>query len=88
MKLKYYFESVDMGDENVFVPVGDNANELHGVLKLNSSGKEIVSFLENDTTEENIVSILSEKYGNEHETLATYVHNAIECLRKAGLIEE
>ena len=88
MKLKYRFEIVDMGDETVFVPVGKNAKEVHGVLKLNSSGKEIVSLLVNDTTEESIVNMLTEKYGNEHEELVSYVHNTIAYLRKAGLIEE
>ena len=34
MKLKYTFEAVDMGDEIIFVPVGDKASEVHGVLKL------------------------------------------------------
>ena len=88
MRLKYTFESVDMGEQKILVPVGDEATEIHGVLKLNKEGLEIAELLKEDISEERIVDILANKYENEREILAKYVHNAIEVMRKADLIED
>lgn len=87
MKLKYSFEAVDMGDEIIFVPVGDKASEVHGVLKLNAEGKEVVEALKEDTTKEKIVQMLAPKYNNDHTELARYVQNVIDILNNANLLE-
>ena len=88
MKLKLTFETVEMGDEIIAVPVADSANVLHGVLKLNKEGAEILEQLKDNTTEENIVKSLGGKYENDHESLAECVHTFIETLRNNGLIED
>ena len=46
MKLKNTFESVDMGNEIIMVPVGKSAEQVQGVLKLNAEGLEIMNMLE------------------------------------------
>ena len=88
MKLKYDFESIDMGDEIIFVPVGDGARQVHGVLKLNAEGKEILDLLKEKTTEHDIINELSAKYENDRQTLVNYVRKIIHTLQEAGLIEE
>ncbi|MBR0463696.1 MAG: PqqD family protein [Clostridia bacterium] len=88
MKLKYSFETVDMGEEIISVPVGEGVEKIHGILKHNKEGQEILEQLEEDTTEEQIVDVLASKYENDRETLAAYVHRTVETLRNAGLIEE
>ncbi len=88
MKLKYSFETIDMPDEIVAVPTGENAESLRGVVKLNKEGLEIFELLKEETTEEKIVDILDAKYQNDRETLAGYVHATVEALRKNGLIED
>ena len=88
MKLKCSFESVDMGDEIVAVPVGDGADKIHGVLKLNKTGLEIVNMLEYDTTAEDITEKLASKYKNEKSILFKYANDIIDLLRKNNLIEE
>lgn len=87
MKLKYTFEAVDMGDEIIFVPVGDKASEVHGVLKLNAEGKEVVEALKEETTEEKIVQMLAQKYNNDPTELTQYVRNVIDILKKENLLE-
>lgn len=62
MKLKYSFEAVNMGNEIIMVPVGDNADQVHGVLKMNNEGQEIVNMLMNETDADSIINSLSEKY--------------------------
>ena len=88
MKLKCSFEFVEVGDETVAVPVGENAKSVNGVLKLNKEGREIFSMLEKETSEAEIVDILAGKYKNSRESLAAYVRNLLETLRSYGLITE
>ena len=87
MRLKYEFETVDLGDEVVAVPVGDNASEVQGVIKLNSPGADIFNLLKNETTEEAIIQTLTEKYDDEQETIARYVHKVLQSLCKNGIID-
>lgn len=62
MKLKYEFAVMDMGDEITAVPVGDNAHEFHGMLRLNSSAAEILELLKEETTPEQVHKTLAERY--------------------------
>lgn len=62
MKLKYDFTIMDMGDETVAVPVGDNADQFHGMIRLNAAAAEILELLREDTTPEIVHQILMERY--------------------------
>ena len=86
MKLKYSFETVEMGNEYVSVPIGESANVLRGVIKLNHEGAEILDLLKTETTEEQIIDTIAAKYENDRETIARYVHQAIKVLRENDLI--
>lgn len=87
MKLKYTFESVDMGDEIVLVPVGEGADQVKGVVKLNKEGLEIVELLKNTTTKDQITELLAQKYENDHRTLSEWVDRVIDTLIEAGLVD-
>ena len=87
MKLKYAFEIVNMGEEQVAVPVGENAGNLSGVLKLNPEGAEILDMLKQDTTEDNIVNVLSTKYENDRDELGRYVHDIVRKFFEIGILE-
>ena len=87
MKLKYDFEQVEMGDDEIIaVPVGVGAGELQGVLKLNYAGKVIFDLLKSDALVEDIVEQLLVRYDNDKSTIAEYVNSVIEVLMKYGLI--
>ncbi len=87
MKLKYSLEMVDMGSEVIAVPVGNDANKMRGVLKLNIEGKEILEYLKSDTTMDEIVNSLAVKYQNDRGVLEKYVQKIIEILRKKDLLK-
>lgn len=87
MKLKYAFENIDMGEEIVAVPVGKNAEQLQGVLKLNREGWEIVELLKDDVTEQEIIDLLTSKYDTRPELLMEYVRKVIGVLQAEGLVE-
>ena len=86
MKLKYTFEMVDMGEEIICVPVGEGADQVHGVLKLNAEGREILDFLKEETTEKAIVDALAAKYENERAILVGYVRTVLDSLCAADLL--
>ena len=87
MKLKYNFECMDMGDENIAVPVGEGANQLHGVVKLNKEGLMIFNLLKEDMTEEDIVNKLANEYSNDKQQLIGYVRQTIATMKEAQLLE-
>lgn len=87
MKLKYNFETVDMGDEIICVPVGVGAEEVHGVLKLNKSGEKILDLLKEETNIDRIAKKITGAYDNDPNEIYDYVRNTVDTLRKIGLIE-
>lgn len=62
MKLKYKLSMMDMGGEIAAVPVGKNAKEFRGMLKINDVSAEILKLLEEDTTPMEVHKALKEKF--------------------------
>ena len=88
MKLKYRFEKMELDDEIVAVPVGDNATELHAVLNLNEVAMRILELLSEETTEQIIVAKLMEEYASDKDKVEQAVHAFIEQLHQEGLLDE
>ncbi len=86
MKLKYRFETIKIEDEVVAVPVGREAENLNGIYKLNAEGEELFKLLSDETTIEDIVQYLTEKYEDNEETLRKYVHEFTDKLKKDGVL--
>lgn len=62
MRLRYKFCMMDMGGEIAAVPVGENASEFHGMLKVNDVAADILKQLAEETTPEAVHLYLCEKY--------------------------
>ncbi len=88
MKLNCSFEIVDMGDELIAVPIGAEAANMRGVLKVNKEGAEILQLLESEPDENLIVEKLAEKYDNDRDTLTTHVRSFLDILLKEGFLSE
>ena len=88
MKSKYTFEKMELDDEFVAVPVGENAADLHAVLNVNEEAMRILELLQNETTEEEIVTQLMKEYSGAKEEIASLVSDYISQLRQEGLLEE
>lgn len=86
MKLKYTFEMMEIDDEIVAVPVGDNANTLHGIVKLNGTGAEILKMIQEEKSESEIVEELGKKYESSHDEIQTFVAEFLKQMTAAGLI--
>ena len=87
MKLKNEFVCTQVADEIIAVPTGENAGKLHLVLKLNEESRFILESLNQNTTEEEIVNKMEAEYDVDKATLESCVHDFIEELKKADLIE-
>ena len=88
MSIRYSFESVDMGDEIIAVPVGNGASEVGGVLKMNSEGNELFQLLELNYTEDMIIDELLTNYDNPRHEIESYVHGFVSTLRENGFVED
>ena len=88
MKCKYVFEKMILDNEIVAVPVGENAADFHAVLNVNEEAMRILELLQNETTEEDIVSKLLSEYDTTDEEVRPLVQAFVEKLRQEGLLEE
>lgn len=88
MRLKHTFEMIDLDDQTIAVPVGANANEFHGVIKLNGTAAAIFKLLNQDTTEETIVDAMMQEYKISRDVLSRDVSKYIQEFQEKGLLIE
>ena len=89
MKLNPAFIVHQTGKDTVIVPTA--AAGFSGVVKGNRTLGAIVELLQNDVTEEEIISAMKEKYDATEEIeqiIETDVRKAIDQLRRIGAIDE
>lgn len=86
MKFKYELDMIDMGDKVVAVPVGDGANDIQGVFKLNKAGKEVIYLLKTLESEEAVVRELKKKYDGSTQDIESFVHGFVLKLQELGVV--
>ena len=70
MKLNENFLIHDTGNGEMLIPSGEETKNFHGVIKLNSTGSEIVHLLEkDDLSMEEILNHFYEVYEGEDQSL-------------------
>ena len=87
MKAKYSFEMMDLDDGLVAVPVGNGAENFHGVLRVNETAAAVLKLLKQETTEEQIVDSLKQEYSGNQTEITAYVHEFIRKLIEEGIVE-
>ena len=87
MKLKNHFETMNMRDLLVAVPVGDDV-EFNGAVKMNRTAAAIFELLKEDTTESAIVEALTQCFDAPQEEIAADVRRYLEAFRQRGLLTE
>ena len=86
MKLRKGFIVHNTKDETFLVPTGGSG--FSGLVKGNETLGEILTLLGRETSEADIVSVLSQKYDADRKTIAADVAGMIGNLRKIGAIDE
>ncbi|MBQ9265614.1 MAG: PqqD family protein [Bacilli bacterium] len=89
MKLNENFLIHDTGNGEILIAVGEETKKFHGIVKLNSTGAEIVHLIEqNDLSVEEICEHFYEKCPNDDkETIKKGVSDFINQLEKINAIK-
>ena len=85
MKLKDTYITHDNDGEQILL---DTSSSFAGLIRNNKTAAFIVECLKEETTQENIVEAMFEKYDAPKEVLAKGVSDVIEKLRKVGALDE
>ena len=88
MRLKYTFEKMKLNDQTIVIPIGDGADDYHGVIKMNETAAAIFDQLVKDTTEEAIVEFMEKEYNVTKEALNADVKRYVQAFREKGLLVE
>lgn len=86
MKLNDEFLLHNMGNETLLVPTA-NA-KFHGLVQGNKTVEVILSCLSKDTTEEQILSVLKERFDGDEELMKEDIADVVERLRDIGAIDD
>ena len=85
MKLNEEFIMHNTGDEILLVPTG--AARFHGLVQGNKAVEVILSCLENDTTEEEILSVMKEKFDGDEAQMREDIYDVVAKLKEIGAID-
>ena len=88
MKLKKGMITEEANGEFVAVATGEASKSFNGLIRNNATADFIFRQLEMDKTESQIVDAMLEKYDVSKEIAERDVHNVIEKLRNAGILDE
>ena len=86
MRLKCDFEVMELNEEKIAVPVGDNATKINGVIKLNDTAASILELLKEETSEEAIVEAILSEYDADRVTVEKDVRKCIAEFTAMGVI--
>lgn len=84
MKLKKEFITYDMDDKQVMVST--DTKLFSGMLRFNATGAYIIECLKTETTKEEIVEKMMEKFDGDKEMISRDVQNFIDQLVSIGAL--
>ena len=86
LKLNQHFLAHDVAGQTVIVPTADAS--FHGLVQGNKTLSAIVECLSADTTEQEIVNNLCDRFDGNRADIEADVHEAVNRLREIGAIDE
>ena len=87
MKIKDGFILREVAGNYIVVAVGDAVKNFNGVINLNESGAFLWKAMENDVTEEQLVSALLGEYDVTEERAKADVAAFVEKMKQGNIIE-
>jgi len=88
MKLKEGFVLHRVGDEHMVVATGEAGKFFNGLVRNNATANFIFEKLLQETSEEQIVDDMAEKYDASREQIASDVKRVVNQIREAGFLDE
>ena len=86
MHLKYAFDTMELDELTIAVPVGESVSQFRGVIKLNETSAFILELLKYEISEEEIVNALEKEYDAPRELIIEDVRRYISEFEKRGLL--
>ena len=87
MKLKYNFIINEVAGQMVAVAVGGDVENFNGFLKTNKEGAEVLEFLKNDISYDELVNAMAEKHPEtDLDEVKQFVTEFTDDLKKAGVL--
>ena len=88
MKIKDLFVLQELVDEYMVVPVGNEADRMQGIIRLNETGAFLWKLLsEKDRTEDDLVKAITDEYDTDKETAKKDVTAFIDTIKQFGCLE-
>ena len=87
MKIKEGFIKKNVGGADVVVAVGEASVGFNAMITLNGSAAYLWTLLENEVTEEELVTAMTEKYDIDADTARKDISAFLDKARSAGVIE-
>lgn len=88
MRLKEGFILHEVGEEHMAVATGEAAKAFNGIIRNNETAAYIFELLQKETTEEEIVAAMCQRYDADESVIAADVARIIVKVREAGLLNE
>ncbi|MBQ8171632.1 MAG: PqqD family protein [Oscillospiraceae bacterium] len=87
MKIKNGFMLRKVGAQNVVVAVGEASRSFNGIIRLNDSGRYLWEKLQQETTEQQLLSDMLGDYNIDEATARADIERFVQSLKGAGLLE-
>lgn len=78
----------EVAGEYMVVATGEAGESFHGMIRNNKTADYIFELLMQETTEEEIVKAVCEKFHAEASVVSADVHHLLDQIRQAGFLEE
>lgn len=88
MYLNPDFEIIQMADEYMAVPIGQKADEFHGVIVLSEPAFILLSNMREPKTKEELVALITEEYDVDAATAEADINSILDTLLETGMINE
>lgn len=88
MKVKNGFIIRNIAGKIMAVPVGERAQDLHGMVVLNETGAFIWKLLEKDQTIDSLTDSVFEEYEVSKEAAKESVIKFTDLMRKSGVLDD
>ena len=88
MKIAPGFEVVNIANDYLLVPLGEQMDKFNGTVILNEVSAFILNQLKAELTKEELVRLLMNEYDVSLETAQADVDKAVEQMKEIGIIHE
>ncbi len=87
MKIKNGFLLRQVGEQNVVVAVGEESRNFNGIIRLNNTGRFLWEKLQNETSENGLVSAMLTEYDIDEATAKNDIADFLSTLKEADLLD-